>query len=126
MPKYEKYVNALFLLGGAVVWLVSQHYLGVVFGYFQLGRKLGPATEWIQILLPLLLAFLTFALLRSNRKSHSFTEESVVELTKVSWPTSKEVRFGTLIVIIAVVMAGICLGLLDIGLNSVVRTLIGA
>jgi preprotein translocase subunit SecE len=69
---------------------------------------------------------LTFLLLRSNRKSVDFVTDSVAELSRVVWPSAKEVRFGTIVVIITVVMAGIVLGALDIGFTAVMRTLLGA
>lgn len=127
MPnKYQKYVNALFFLGAAIVWLVSRHYLDVAIGYFQLGRKLGAGTDVLHHSLPILLGGATFMLLRSNRKSVDFVTDSVAELSRVVWPSTKEVRFGTIVVIITVVMAGIILGALDIGFTAVMRTLLGA
>ena len=126
MIKYQKYVNALFLGAAAVVWLISQHYVGVLIGYFQLARKIGGATEVLQHGVPIVLALATFLLLRGNRTSHDFVTDSVGELSRVAWPSGKEVRFGTIIVIIAVAMAGILLGTLDIALTAFVRALIGA
>ncbi len=126
MPKYQKYVNALFLGAAAIVWLISQHYVGVAIGYFQLARKIGGGTDFLQHGLPILFALVTFSLLRRNRHSHDFVSDSVGELTRVAWPTSREVRFGTIVVIITVILAGFILGLLDIGFTAFVKTLIGA
>lgn len=125
MPKYQKYVNALFIAAAFVVWLIVQHYLGVAVGYFQLGRTLGPAVEWIQIALPLLAGAATFLALRQNQVVLNFTTDSIAELTKVSWPGTREVRFGTIIVIITVILAAVFLGILDVGITAVVKALIG-
>ena len=125
VQKYEKYVNALFLLAGAIVWLVSKHYVTVWIGYFQLGRKMGPGVLGvIEHGLPILLGVTMFLFLLKNIKTRTFTEDSVSELTKVSWPSEKEVRFGTIIVLITVVIAGIAFGIMDIAFTSLVRTLI--
>ena len=125
VQKYEKYVNALFLFAGAIVWLVSKHYISVWIGYFQLARKIGSgAASALEHALPILLAIATFVILSKNIKTRTFTEDSVSELTKVSWPSEKEVRFGTIIVLLTVVLAGIAFGVMDIAFTSLVKTLI--
>ncbi len=125
VQKYEKYVNALFLIAGAIVWFVMKHYVTVWIGYFQLGRKLNPGlVSALEHGLPMLLGVVTFVILLKNVKSRTFTEDSVSELTKVSWPSQKEVRFGTIIVLITVTLAGIAFGLMDIAFTGLVKTLI--
>jgi len=125
--KYQKYVNALFILGGALVWFVSRHYVETLIGRLQIGRRLGGGlTDVLLHGLPILLGVITFIILRRNRKSESFVSESVDELVRVTWPSGREVQFGTIVVIITVVLAGIILGGIDIGLNAFVRTLLGA
>jgi preprotein translocase SecE subunit len=126
MNKLGKYVNALFLVGAALVWLISQHYLGVAIGYFQLGRKIGVGADVVQHVLPLVFAVVTFIALRGNQAAYAFTSESMDELTKVSWPTQKDVRVGTIVVIVTVLLAGVILGLLDLAFTAIVRTLMGA
>lgn len=127
MFKYQKYINALFFLAAAAMWLISHHYVIMAIGYFQLARKIGGgSTEVIQHTLPLLLAIATFAFLRNNSTTYNFTSDAVGELVKVSWPTQKEVRIGTIVVVITVIMAGIILGLIDLGYTSLVRSIIGA
>ena len=125
VQKYEKYVNALFLFAGAIVWFVMKHYIATWIGYFQLGRKIDPSLVGIlEHGLPILLGVGTFLILLKNHKSRTFVEDSVAELTKVTWPGEKEVRFGTIIVLITVVLAGICFGIMDIAFTSFVKTLI--
>ncbi|OGF59965.1 MAG: preprotein translocase subunit SecE [Candidatus Fischerbacteria bacterium RBG_13_37_8] len=50
-------------------------------------------------------------------KIKAFFNEVIIELKKVSWPSFKEVRYTTLIVIIAVFIFGIYLFLIDIMLT---------
>ena len=126
MPKYLKYVNAMFLGASVVVWLIAQHYTAFVIGYFQLGRKLGGGTDFLLHGLPLLMAILTFFLLRRNATSFNFTSDSVSELTKVAWPSQKETRLGTIVVIVTVIMAGAVLGLVDLGFMALIRVILGA
>jgi len=124
MQKYQKHVNALFFAAAALVWLMAGHYWEMASGTWGLTRKLGDAADVIQIGLPLVLALLTFVLLRNNQKSHDFVTDAVHELALVSWPSQKETRLGTIVVIVTVVLAGLILGTIDIGFMALVKTII--
>ena len=80
----------------------------------------------IRQLLPIVFGALVFLLLQSVRKWKEFVHDAVAELVKVSWPSKREVRFGTFIVIITVLVAGVCLGALDLFLTKAVKLTIGA
>ena len=43
------------------------------------------------------------------------------ELTKVSWPTREELRDSTVVVIVTVILVATFIGIVDYGLNQVVR-----
>jgi preprotein translocase SecE subunit len=68
----------------------------------------------------------TFLLLRANSKSYSFTGDAVAELTRVHFPGSKEVKIGTVVVIVTVLLAGVFFGFLDLGINAVIKAILGA
>jgi preprotein translocase subunit SecE len=125
MNRYQKYVNALFLVSAGLVWFVSAHYTEVLVGYFQLARKIGGGAEALQHAVPLLLGVLTFFLLYTNAKAVAFTTDSIGELDKVSWPSKKQVQLGTVVVILTVVIAGAILGVLDFGLTALIRVILG-
>jgi preprotein translocase SecE subunit len=127
MVKVQKYVNAIFIAGGALAWFLAQHYVQVLMGYFQLGRQLGPTgSDVVTHALPLLLGVAVFLGLRTNSSSHRFVTDAVGELTHVSWPSQKDVRVGVIVVVVTVAVAGVVLGVLDLGLVGLIRTLIGA
>jgi len=126
MTSIQKYVNALFLFAAAVVWLVVNHYTSVTVGYFQLGRSLGGAVDFIEHGVPLLAALLTFMILRRNTQTSRFATDAIGELVRVHWPTQKDVVLGTIVVIVTVLSAGVILGFLDMGLVGLVRSIIGA
>ena len=125
MNKLSKYVNALFLAAGALAWLITQHYAAVFVGYFQLARKIGAASDVIQHLVPLLVGLGVFVFLFRNKTSVEFTSDAVAELTRVTWPTKKEVRLGTIVVIITVILAGIILGGIDLAFGAIIRSILG-
>lgn len=126
MPKFDKYVNALFLAASVVVWFVSRHYVDYFIGAFQLGRRLGGSADLIREVLPIFLGLVVFIVLKKVRSWGDFTHDAVAELVKVSWPSNKEVRFGTIVVIVTVLVAGAALGVLDLVLNKAVKVTIGA
>jgi len=126
MNIHKRLVSALFVLTAGLVWLISNHYVGVLIGYFQLSRKIGVGTEFMQHGLPLLLGLGTLIFMRMNQKIYRFCTDSMLELTKVSFPGPKEIRLGTIVVIITVLMAGTLLGLLDMAYNAIIKTIIGA
>jgi preprotein translocase SecE subunit len=127
MNNNKKYVNLLFLVGAGIVWYLSQHFVGVVIGRYQLGRSLGTvAAEVLQHALPIMLSVATFVLLRTNSKSYAFTGDAMTELTRVQWPSSRDVRVGTIVVIVTVLLAGVFFGFLDLGIIAVVKAILGA
>jgi len=126
MNLHQRLVSALYVLAGALAWLISNHYVGYFIGYFQLGRKIGIGADVIMHGLPLLIAGGVMLWMKMNRKVNTFCSDAMLELTKVSFPGSKEIRFGTLIVIVTVVLAGTFFGLVDMAFTAIVKTVIGA
>jgi len=54
-------------------------------------------------------------------KIQSFFNEVITELKKVSWPSRKEVKDTTLVVIIAVIIFGVYLFLIDLILQAILN-----
>jgi preprotein translocase subunit SecE len=53
-----------------------------------------------------------------------FLREVVMELKKVTWPTRKQTTGSTLVMIILVIMVSLFLGMVDIGLSSLIRVVL--
>ncbi|MBD5103454.1 MAG: preprotein translocase subunit SecE [Ruminococcaceae bacterium] len=53
-----------------------------------------------------------------------YVEACRAELRKVTWPTWKETRKATLAVLAFVCIMAIILGLIDLGLSSLIRTIL--
>lgn len=60
----------------------------------------------------------------SLQKSLQFLREVKVELNKVTWPTRKQTIGSTLVVIILVIIISFFLGIVDIGLSSLIGVVI--
>ena len=55
------------------------------------------------------------------QKSIQFLREVKIELKKVTWPTRKQTIGSTVVVIVLVLIISLFLGLVDMGLSSLVR-----
>lgn len=54
----------------------------------------------------------------------NYIEASRAELRKVTWPTARETRKATLAVLGFVAIMAIILGLIDLGLSSLIKTIL--
>ncbi len=54
----------------------------------------------------------------------TYVEESRAELRKVSWPTMKETRRATLVVLGFVAVMSVLLGLVDLGFSTIMKTIL--
>ncbi|MDD2966266.1 MAG: preprotein translocase subunit SecE [Desulfovibrionaceae bacterium] len=54
----------------------------------------------------------------------NYVEASRAELRKVTWPTVKETKGATLMVLGFVAVMAIILGLVDLGLSSLIKTIL--
>jgi preprotein translocase subunit SecE len=59
-------------------------------------------------------------------RSMQFLREVKIELKKVTWPTRKQTMGSTLVVIVLVMIISLFLGLVDLGLSTVVRAVFRA
>jgi preprotein translocase subunit SecE len=59
-------------------------------------------------------------------RSLQFLREVKIELKKVTWPTRKQTMGSTLVVIVLVMIISLFLGLVDLGLSTVVRAVFRA
>jgi len=54
-----------------------------------------------------------------------FLAEAKVELKKVTWPSRKELLSTTAVVIILVILISFFLGIVDLGLVKIIRSVLG-
>ncbi|OEU45261.1 MAG: preprotein translocase subunit SecE [Desulfobacterales bacterium S7086C20] len=62
--------------------------------------------------------------LSSWSKGIQFLREVKIELKKVSWPSRKETMASTVVVIILVIIVSAFLGLVDVGLSSLIGVIL--
>ena len=54
-----------------------------------------------------------------------FVKEAWIELKKVTWPSRKQTIGATTVVLLLVILVSIFLGIVDFGLSSLIRVVIG-
>lgn len=59
------------------------------------------------------------------QRSIQFLREVRIELKKVTWPTRKQTIGSTVVVLVLVMLIALYLGLVDMGLTSLVRAVLG-
>lgn len=124
--KNSKAVNIMFFAAGVLLWFLAFHYVGQWVGYFQLARRIGAeSADGIKLGLPIVVGLATFIILRTNTKATYFVSDCMDELFRVVFPGSREVKIGTLWVIVLVILAGVFFGGLDWAITKVVKSIIG-
>ena len=61
---------------------------------------------------------------KRSRSRFSFITDTIAELRKVTWLTRREAAYLSILVLIVAVSVGIALGLIDLGFDRLVDTLL--
>jgi len=109
-----KYVHAMFFIGGAIIaWLFVQI---IETSWIALNLNIAsipPVNQAAVVICGTLAALALVFYLWRDAKINRLSIEIVTELSKVTWPTRKELQAATVVVIILSVIASIILGLFD-------------
>ena len=70
------------------------------------------------------LGLLCYGILFKHKVANQYMDEVFSELSKVTWPGSEETFKGTIAVVIAVLIAGFCLGLVDMAWSKVMALIL--
>ena len=100
----NKPVHLMFLCGGVVLFYVCKWTIDWLWGYFST-----PPSELMQTLGAMAVTLTAGVILYRHDRVYTLANEVASELGKVTWPTAKETRTATIVVI---VMAIICAAIL--------------
>jgi preprotein translocase subunit SecE len=104
----NKPVHLLFLCGGLLLFYLLQWSIDWVWGAF------APApNELVLSVVSGVIALSVGIWLFRNDRVHGLANEVTAELRKVTWPTAKEVRAATIVVISMALIAAVILGTFD-------------
>jgi preprotein translocase subunit SecE len=104
----NKPVHLIYLCGAVLLFYLLQWTIDWVWGYF----ATSPSESKISIMAAVGAVVAGVVLYRNDRVYHLANEVSA-ELKKVTWPTAKEVRTATLVVIVMAIISALILGLFD-------------
>ena len=124
MANYEnapnKPVHLIYLCGSVVLFYLLQWSIDWVWGYF-----VRTPDELITTAVAALGAVTVGVTLYRSDRVHGMASEVAAELKKVTWPTGKEVRAATIIVIGMALLSAVVLGTFDLVWAQVTELLYG-
>jgi len=118
-----RYVNLSFVVIGLALYIILGEVISALLGIFGSSTNfqvLG-ANFRLSHLLAMLASIGVAIWLRRNDKVHTYAMEVGSELSKVTWPTWKDTKRATLVVIITTLVIASILGLLDLAWGAVTR-----
>jgi preprotein translocase subunit SecE len=104
----NKPVHLIYLVGAVILFYLLQWSIDWIWGYF------APVPSDFKIsLAAAIIATVTGITLYKNDRVYHLANEVATELKKVTWPTAKEVRSATMVVIVMAIVSALILGLFD-------------
>jgi preprotein translocase subunit SecE len=104
----NKPVHLIYLIGVVAAFYVLQWSIDWIWGYFGT-----PPSEFKITLAAAAIATLAGVIMYRSDKYYYLANEVASELKKVTWPTAKEVRTATMVVVVMAIISAIILGLFD-------------
>lgn len=104
----NKPVHLIYLCGAVLLFYLLQWSIDWIWGYF----GTAPGESKITLIAAVGATVAGIVLYRNDHVYHLANEVSS-ELKKVTWPTAKEVRAATVVVIVMAIVSAIILGLFD-------------
>ena len=105
----NKPVHLMYMIGATVLFFLTKWTIDWLWSYF---TDSSPG-QLVMTGGAVLVAVGTAVFLYRHERVHTLANEVAAELKKVSWPTAKEVRAATIVVIVMALIAAIILGAFD-------------
>lgn len=112
MTDIKKVVFSCYLIGAVLAWLVLNKLAVTTAQYFDI-YAFGNYVDVVLRLFPVVGAGTLMGVLYRYKKANTYMTEAVMELKKVSVPTSNQVWAATFAVIVAVLISAVLLWLFD-------------
>lgn len=116
----NKPVHLMYLCGGLLLFFLLQWTVDWIWGYFTRAPD-----EFFVTLFAGAVALTTGVVLYRNERAFGLANEVAAELKKVTWPTSKEVKAATIVVIIMTIISASILGFFDMVWSKVTELIYG-
>ena len=116
----NKPVHLIYLVGAVILFYLLQWSIDWLWGYF------GPSPSDFKISLAAAVIATTVGIVTyKNDRVYHLANEVATELKKVTWPTAKEVRGATIVVIVMTIISALVLFLFDLAWSSLTDMIYG-
>ncbi|HET9619900.1 MAG TPA: preprotein translocase subunit SecE [Kofleriaceae bacterium] len=116
----NKPVHLIFLCGAVLLFYLLQWSIDWVWGYF----STAPGESKIS-LMAAIGAVVAGVILYRNDRVYTYANDITTELKKVTWPSAKEVRTATVVVIVMAIISAVILGLFDFAWSNLTEAVYG-
>ena len=116
----NKPVHLIYLCGAVLLFYLLQWSIDWIWGYF----GTAPSESKISVFAAIV-ATVTGVVLYRNDRLFVLANEVTGELKKVTWPTAKEVRAATMVVIVMAIISALILGAFDFVWTNVTELIYG-
>jgi preprotein translocase subunit SecE len=116
----NKPVHLMYLMGAVVCFYISQWTIDWLWGYF----ARSPSETTISLIAAGLTLVVAITMYRNDR-IHGLANEVAAELKKVTWPSAKEVRAATIVVIVMALISALILGVFDLVWSNLTELIYG-
>jgi preprotein translocase subunit SecE len=116
----NKPVHLIYLCGAVLLFYLLQWSIDWIWGYFGTSPS-----EFKMSLVAAIVAIVIGVSLYRNDRIYHLANEVTSELKKVTWPTAKEVRAATVVVIVMAVTSAVILFLFDLVWSSLTDLVYG-
>jgi len=116
----NKPVHLMYLCGAVLLFYLLQWTIDWLWGYVAT-----PPSEFKISLIAGGIAVITGITLYRNDRVYTLANEVAGELKKVTWPTAKEIRTATMVVVVMSIISAIILGLFDFAWSNLTELVYG-
>jgi len=116
----NKPVHLIYLCGAVLLFYLLQWSIDWVWGYF----GTAPSESKMSMMAAVGAVVVGVALYRNDR-IYDLANEVSAELKKVTWPTAKEVRAATMVVIVMAIISAAILGVFDMVWSNLTELVYG-
>jgi preprotein translocase subunit SecE len=116
----NKPVHLIYLCGAVLLFYLLQWSIDWVWGYF----ATTPGESKISLMAAIVAVVVGVVLYRNDRV-YSYANDITSELKKVTWPSAKEVRTATIVVIVMAIISAVILGLFDFAWSNLTEAVYG-
>jgi preprotein translocase subunit SecE len=116
----NKPVHLMYLGGGVTLFYLTQWTIDWIWGRFGT-----PPSELFITVFAGVLALTVGIVMYRNERIHGLANEVAAELKKVSWPSAKEVRAATIVVIVMSIISAVVLFVFDFAWSNLTELIYG-